>query len=169
MESTVVSVEKRVKLHTSEQWMTWLSYVRSVAVANEVWNLVDPDLTEEQLEKPIEKTTMPKMPDGDVTNENSLVFRTWGYRMDAYKIVVAELEKQKKGLKDVNQAIIQSVHSDHLPTLEDKDTARERLVFLKTRFGQSTDRLKPLGSSGKLVPTFLQSVVQTSRSGSTSG
>ncbi|KAJ5135666.1 uncharacterized protein N7515_004944 [Penicillium bovifimosum] len=69
--------------------------------------------------------------------------------MDVYKIKQAGYEKQQKGLAIVNTAIKVSVHENQQYSLEDKDTARERLVFLKSRFSQSTNRFETVRKEWK--------------------
>jgi hypothetical protein len=59
MESTVVSAMKGDKLKDLVHWRNWFARIKIYARQKKVWELVNPYIEEEYLEKPIRKPRRP--------------------------------------------------------------------------------------------------------------
>ncbi|KAJ5561490.1 hypothetical protein N7461_000251 [Penicillium sp. DV-2018c] len=116
--------------------------VSAVKGDHKVWEILDPEKSDEEITKEIDEPELPPMPQQAMNETNQMMYRMWGYQMDVYKVKLATYERQQKGLAIVNTAIKASIHENQQYSLEDKDTARQRLLFLKSRFGQSFNRFE---------------------------
>ncbi|KAJ5565609.1 hypothetical protein N7535_007247 [Penicillium sp. DV-2018c] len=121
MESMNVSAVKGVKLQSPEQWPTWISTIRSLAKDHKVWELLDPEKSDDEITKEIDEPELPPMPQQAMNETNQMMYRMWGSQMDVYKVKLATYERQQKGLAIVNSAIKASLHENQQYSLEDKD------------------------------------------------
>ncbi|KAJ5110197.1 hypothetical protein N7532_002842 [Penicillium argentinense] len=145
MESNVVSAMKGDKLKDSPQWRNWFARVKLFARQKMVWDLVNPQIEEDELEQPMRKPRRPQYPEGGSENAK----REWRDRLDIYKLDLAEWEQQTKGLDAVNEWIIANLDPIHHAFLLDYETPYERLVYLETRFARSNAYVEDIRAQWK--------------------
>jgi len=133
MELGVVSAMKGDKLKDSPQWRNWFARAKLFARQKKVWDLVNPQVKENELEQPMRKPRRPQYPE----DSNKNIKREWRDRLDIYKLDLAEWEQQAKGLDAVNEWIITNLDPIHHASLLDYETPRERLVYLQIQFARS--------------------------------
>jgi Reverse transcriptase (RNA-dependent DNA polymerase) len=133
MESSIVSAMKGDKLKDSTQWRNWLARVKLFARQKKVWDLVNPQIEEDELEQPMREPRMPQYPEGG----SETAKREWRDRLDIYKIELAKWEQQAKALDAVNEWIITNLDPIHHTSLLDYETPYERLAYLEARFARS--------------------------------
>ncbi|KAJ5554802.1 hypothetical protein N7461_003272 [Penicillium sp. DV-2018c] len=75
MESTNVSAVKGVKLQSPEQWPTWISTIRSLAKDHKVWELLDPEKSDDEITKEIDEPELPPMPQQAMNETNQMMYR----------------------------------------------------------------------------------------------
>lgn len=66
------TIAERERLRSSDQWRSWLSTIGSFASDLDVWELLDPNVSDEQLKKLIEKPTKPSFPSEPLTEVTEL-------------------------------------------------------------------------------------------------
>lgn len=134
MESTVVSAMKGEKLKDPAQWRNWIARMKIYARQKKVWDLVNPQVEEDYLEKPIRKPRRPQYPE----DSSEQVKREWRDRMDIYKLDLSEWEQQNRSLDAVNEWIIVNLDPTYHTSLLNYDTPYQRLVYLEKRFARSS-------------------------------
>ncbi|KAJ5189373.1 hypothetical protein N7491_005707 [Penicillium cf. griseofulvum] len=144
--ASILSATKGEKLKDETQWRTWFSRVRTYAKQKDVWELCDPDAVtaevaaaspeSERLTIRPEPRTKPRVPaypeEGDAEEK-----RTWRDRMDLFKIEHSNWQIETKGLNDVNDFISTYIDPVHYLEVSPLETPYERLVYLKSRFGET--------------------------------
>lgn len=56
------------KLKDSPQWRNWFARVKLYARQKKVWDLVNPQIEEDELEQPMRKPRRPQYPEGESEN-----------------------------------------------------------------------------------------------------
>ena len=129
-------------LGKSSDWDTWLSFVRNRAEGNDIWELVNPELTERPatLERPKKPEPGQDFNSGPVDTQN----------YDRYKIqkkeFISELalyDRQKKALTDLVSFIQETIATQYAVNIEAEPSHPwNQLVALKRRLAPSDSSRK---------------------------
>ena len=131
--------ERKVTLSKSQDWDTWISYVRMLATTSQTWTLIDPSLSEKPsyLAEPIE----PVMP-VQVTNETYTQYKMLSLKHKQNQI---KFEKQQFAFKKIIKYIQITISTENV-TLIQKIEAHSYDLFLTLK-----RRLASINSTRKLI------------------
>lgn len=130
---------RKIVLGKPLDWDTWISFVKSRADNNDIWELVNPELTE----KP-ETLKKPQKPNYDLPEDDAQFdqkkFEAYKARMQLYKADLAEYEKQKKAFGDLISFIQETITTSTAIFIQKEDTHPWNLLrALKRRLAPSDD------------------------------
>ena len=126
--------ERKVTLSKSQDWDTWISYVRMLATTSQTWTLIDPSLSEKPsyLAEPIE----PVMP-VQVTNETYTQYKMLSLKHKQNQI---KFEKQQASFKEIIKYIQATVSPENATLIENIEAHPWNLLTaLKERIAPSDD------------------------------
>ncbi|KAJ5364563.1 uncharacterized protein N7496_010276, partial [Penicillium cataractarum] len=109
----------------------WKGHIKAAAEAQEVWQYIDPDLSDQEI------STIPKglqPPDIQTLDLSADERAHLTYLVSAYKKKQKQWDKVKERLAKINQLIIQRVDRDVDELILGISSPREQLKLLKGRF-----------------------------------
>ena len=131
--------ERKVTLSKTEDWDTWISYIRMLATTLQTWTLIDPSLSEKPsyIEEPIE----PIMSNSS-TNEAYIQYKML---CSKHKLDQTKFKKQQSAFKEVIK-YIQATISPENATLIQKVEVHSYILLVTLK-----RRLAPTNSARKLA------------------
>ena len=129
-----------LKLRHQDQWRVWKGHIKAAAEAHEVWQYIDPDLSDTEIKAVPQDTSPPDHTSVNPTAANWLALtadeRAYLAQLQlTYEKDQKRREKVKEKLAKINQLIIQRVDRDIDELILGISDPREQLKLLKGRFG----------------------------------
>ena len=125
--------ERKVILSKSQDWDTWISYIRMLATTSQTWELIDPSLPE----KPsyMKKPVAPVLP-AESTNE---AFNRYKMLCSKNKEDKSEFEKQQASFKEIIKYIQATISAENATLIQEVEAhPYEILLTLKRRLASTS-------------------------------
>jgi Integrase core domain. len=129
------------RLRSEAQWRVWISHIQSASTAEEVWEYMDPDLSDEKVSKPPvdSRKTFPQASEVKESATDPSDLDEVQYLRYSRMVSLFEKERTfnnsiKKSIARINARILDCVSPEYHHILSDKKTAREKLVRLAQQF-----------------------------------
>ncbi|KAJ6126050.1 hypothetical protein N7471_010543 [Penicillium samsonianum] len=129
------------RLRSEAQWRVWISHIESAATAEEVWEYMDPDLSDEKVSKPPvdSRKTFPQASEvkegaTDPSDLDEVQYLRFSRMVSLFEKERTFNNSIKKSIARINARILDCVSPEYHHILSDKKTAREKLVRLAQQF-----------------------------------
>ncbi|KAJ5291540.1 hypothetical protein N7478_000791 [Penicillium angulare] len=133
------AVPQDQRLRSEGQWRVWIGHMRSAALAEDVWNYLNPDLPEEKVRQVPEAAEEPKPSTirEDVEDEFDLTekeYTQWTRRIQAHDRREAQRVRLLKVMARMNSLITRSLASEYHYLTVDEVSPYQKLVRLAREF-----------------------------------
>lgn len=115
------SITKKVILAKPANWDAWISFVRTRAINNRIWDLVNPDLTTQPVsfKEPVESEF--QIPDDD-TQFDKIKYEADKARKDVNKTSLAKFERQRKAFGDLISFIQETIAAHNVTFIQKEES-----------------------------------------------
>ena len=138
---------KQIQLAKPADWTIWLSFIRMIAENDDVWNLINPDLTKKP--KNLSKPQAPAYQGSRGANIDLEAYSQWKAQMRLHRADLAEYEKQKESMKQLIKQIQFSISADAAVLIANESSHPYNLLrALKLRFAP-TDQTRKIQIKAK--------------------
>ncbi|KAK2591823.1 hypothetical protein QQS21_010491 [Conoideocrella luteorostrata] len=123
------------RLQGTSNWNQWISIVKMIAVAEDVWHYLDPEAADRpELVKPV--APIPNLVDLDtatILNLDAEQFKRIEFLSTQYRFELEDYYRQKKAILSIQRHIMSTTGSFYGPIELENDVARQ-LELLQNRF-----------------------------------
>lgn len=133
------AVPQDQRLRSEGQWRVWIGHIRSAAISEDVWEYLNPDLSEESVRQVPEAAQEPQPSSirEDVEDEFELTekeFTQWTRRIQAYDRRETQRVRLLKVMARMNSLITRSLATEYHYLTVDEVSPHQKLVRLAREF-----------------------------------
>jgi hypothetical protein len=124
-------------LRTQADWHKWLLIIKDTAIYHGVWELVNPDTTQQP--QPLVEPLRPqpshfKAAATSITDLSVEEREIYAIGYIVYQDIKKDWSEKLRGLSEINNLITGTIPSSYIYVIQTKDTPRERILALKDHF-----------------------------------
>ena len=139
----MTSSSKKIMLSKSEDWKTWLSFVRMKATSLEIWDLIDPELAVKP--ETIKKPTEPTFDLGDDPKKfNKEGYEFFKAKREMYKMTLSQYKEQTEAFSSIISFIQESITAQNAVLIEHVEPQPYEILRELKRTLAPTDRAREL-------------------------
>ncbi|KAJ6101882.1 hypothetical protein N7486_004309 [Penicillium sp. IBT 16267x] len=128
------------KLHSEAQWRVWIGHIKSAAVAEDVWDYLDPEKADDevlQVPKAQEEPSIPRdtrQRERDIMELDDAELKRYTFAVQAYDRRDQRRQRVLKTMSRLNNLITRSLATEHHYLIVGEDSPRKKLIKLSETF-----------------------------------
>lgn len=128
------------KLQSEAQWRVWIGHIKSAAVAEDVWDYLDPEKADDEVLQVPEAQEEPSLPrdnrqrERDIMDLEDAELKRYTFAVQAYDRRDQRRQRLLKTMSRLNSLITRSLATDHHYLVVGEDSPRKKLMKLSETF-----------------------------------
>ncbi|KAJ6038614.1 hypothetical protein N7460_007331 [Penicillium canescens] len=128
------------KLQSEAQWRVWIGHIKSAAVAEDVWDYLDPEKADDevlQVPKAQEEPSIPRdnrQRERDIMELDDAELKRYTFAVQAYDRRDQRRQRLLKTMSRLNNLITRSLATEHHYLVVGEDSPRKKLIKLSETF-----------------------------------